>query len=170
MPLFQPVAGALRRVRRAACLLLPVALLAACATLSTALVKPGQSEAEMVAVMGQPTGRYALAGGVQRVEYAKGPYGKVTYMVELDGDGRVKSVEQVLSPQNFAKVRNGMSSQELLQLLGRPSDRARERGDRETWSWRYETSDCLWARVTVGEGRTFGGLSMMPDPHCDPLY
>jgi hypothetical protein len=164
-----PAAGGLRRLRQIACAL-PTWLLIGCSTLSTALVKPGQTEGEMVAVMGQPTGRYAMAAGVQRVEYAKGPYGRATYMVDLDGGGRVTAVEQVLTPQNFAKVPNGMSSQDLLQLLGRPSDKARERGNRETWSWRYPTSDCLWARVTVGEGRTFGGLSMMPDPHCDPLF
>jgi hypothetical protein len=143
---------------------LPLALLVACASAPTAKLSPGQTEAEMLAVMGQPTGRYPLAGGAQRVEYATGPNGKVTWMVDLDASGRIKAVEQVLTRANFARVRNGMPVQDLLLLLGRPSDKARERGDRETWSWRYENPEGLWARVTVGMGQVLGEALLINDP------
>jgi hypothetical protein len=146
------------------------ALLSACVSAPAAKLSPGQTEADMLAVMGQPTNRYAMAGGVQRVEYAKGPNGKVTWMIDLDTSGRVKSVEQVLTPQHFSRVRNGMSTQDLLHLLGRPSDKAREFRGRESWSWRYENNDCLWARVTVADGRVIGGASMMFDPQCERSY
>lgn len=147
-----------------------LALLVACASAPpTARLSPGQTEAEMLAIMGQPTSRYALDGSAQRVEYAKGPYGRVTWMVDLDATGRVTKYEQVLTPQNFSRVRDGMSTEDLLRLLGRPSDKARERGDRETWSWRFENHDCQWARVTIGQGRVIGKLLMMSDPQCDPL-
>lgn len=146
-----------------------VALLVACAGAPTAKLSPGQTEAEMLAVMGQPTGRYPLAGGAQRVEYATGPNGKVTWMVDLDADGRVKAIEQVLTTANFAKVRNGMRVQELLLLLGRPSDKSRERGDRETWSWRYQNHEGLWARATIAYGQVFGDVMLTSDPQNDPL-
>ena len=142
--------------------------LSACAVLQPRLAKPGQSEAEMLATMGQPTSRYAMDGGRQRVEYAKGPQGRVTWMVDLDSAGRITAVQQVLTPSNFASVSHGMSRDELLRLLGRPADRAGEYMNRETWSWRFDTYECLWVRVTLtAENRVRGGASYLPDPQCD---
>ena len=148
---------------------LAAAVLAGCAVNPRQLrVTPGQTEAEMLAAMGTPTARYPMATGTQRVEYATGPLGKVTWMIDLDTTGRVKAAEQVLTVQNFALVRNGMTSQDLLLLLGRPAERAREGQNSETWSWRYETNDCLWARVTVGaQGYVRGKALIQADPSCD---
>ena len=161
-------AGARQRLTRALLSLCLVATLSACAVLQPRLAQPGQSEAEMLATMGQPSGRYAMAGGAQRVEYATGPQGRLTWMVDLDSAGRVAAVQQVLTPANFAAVRDGMPRDELLRLLGRPGHRAGEYMNRETWSWRFETYDCLWVRVTLtAEGRVRGGASYLPDPQCD---
>lgn len=152
-------------------LVLALGLLSACAVLQPPLARPGQTEAEMLATMGAPTGRYTLDAGAQRVEYAKGPFGRVTWMVDLDASGRITAVQQVLTRQNFAKVRHGMPRDELLRLLGRPADRAGEYMNRETWSWRFETYECEWVRVTLtAEGRVRGGASYLPDPRCDADY
>lgn len=165
-----PVAAGWPRWRLPA-LLLSAAWLAAlsgCAALQPRLVQPGQSEADMFSIMGQPTGRYAMDGGGQRVEYAKGPQGRVTWMVDLDRAGRVNAVQQALTPANFAAVYDGMPRDALLRLLGRPAHRAGEYMNRETWSWRYETYECLLLRVTLtAEGRVRGGASELPDPQCD---
>ena len=160
--------AARRRLARALQLLCLTAALSACAVLQPRLAQPGQSEAEMLATMGQPSARYAMDGGVQRIEYATGPQGRVTWMVDLDRAGRIAAVQQVLTPANFASVRHGMPRDELLRLLGRPAHRAGEYMNRETWSWRFETYDCLWVRVTLtAEGRVRGGASYLPDPQCD---
>jgi len=159
-----------RAARRAAPLLVATLAVAltACASLVPRPPQPGQTEADAVAGLGQPTGRYALPDGVQRVEFARGPYGRVTWMVDLDAGGRVLRAEQVLTPQHFARVRPGMPRDELLRLLGRPADRQGEWMDRETWSWRYETYECMWVRVTLdANGRVRGGASYLPDPRCD---
>ena len=123
----------------------------------------------MVSAMGEPTGRYAMADGGQRVEYAKGPYGLVTWMVDLDAQGRVSAIAQVLTAANFAQVRRGMSSQELLRLLGRPSDKSRERGERETWSWRYANNDGLWARTTLYKDQVLEPVTIRFDAQRDPM-
>lgn len=168
-----PVArsGAMPAARRrlgAGLLVLALGLLSACASLQPPLARPGQTEAQMLATMGTPTGRYTLDAGAQRVEYATGPFGRVTWMVDLDASGRITAVQQALTRQNFAKVRHGMPRDELLRLLGRPADRAGEYMNRETWSWRFETYDCEWVRVTLtAEGRVRGGASYLPDPRCD---
>ena len=43
----------------------------------------------------------------------------------------------------------------MLRLLGRPAHRQQEwqgrqgRQGRQTWSWRYQTNECLWLCVTL---------------------
>lgn len=131
--------------------------------------RAGQTEAELAVVMGPPTGRYAMPGGTQRLEYATGPMGRHTWMVDLDAQGRVMGWTQVLNEATFALVSDGMTRDNLLRLIGRPAHRAGEWMNRETWSWRYPTNDCLWFRVTLSpEGRVLNGGGYMPDPMCDP--
>lgn len=156
------------RLRRALLVLAPLALLAACAGPQVMKVGPGQTEAEMLSAMGAPSGRYPLPDGAQRVEYAKGPMGRVTFMFDVDSSGRVKTAEQVLTRQNFGKIRPQMNKDEVQLILGRPGERQREFADKETWSWRYETYECLWAQVTFNAaGRTMDGVSYQADPRCD---
>jgi hypothetical protein len=153
----------------AATLVCLLAALAGCAVLQP--VPPpaaGQAEAEVLARLGTPTSRYTLPAGGQRLEYATGPFGRTTLMVDLGGDGRVTGSAQVLTEANFAKVRDGMPRDEVLRLLGRPADKAGEYMNRQTWSWRYPTYECLWARITFEpDGKVRGGASLMADPRCD---
>ena len=129
---------------------------------------PGQTEAELRAQMGPAAGRYPLAGGGQRLEFARGPAGRLTWMVDLDAAGRALRSEQVLDAAHFAQVQPGMAADDLLRLLGRPAAKQGEWQQRETWSWRYETNDCLWFRVTLGaDRRVQHGGAYMTDPACD---
>jgi len=147
-------------------LALSAALLAACAI--TPPVQPGQTESDVRAAFGTPTGSYALPGGGQRLEYSRQPFGRVTYMVDMDPTGHVAVVNQVMQQRYFAQVTDGMAGDDLLRLLGRPAERAGEWQHRETWSWRYPTNDCLWFRVTLSaEHRVINGGSHMIDPACD---
>lgn len=146
-----------------------VLALTACADYGAGRVRPGQSLDEVMQMMGQPTGRYALPDGAARIEYARGPLGRNTYMIDLDAAGRVQHWAQVLDPWYFAQVSDGMTGEQLLRLLGRPAERAGQWLRRETWSWRYENNDCLWFRVTLSaDGRVIDGGATLPDPRCDP--
>jgi len=146
---------------------LGAALIAGCA-LGGAPASLGQTHDEVQAHMGTPTGRYRLPEGGQRLEYAHGPRGRETWMVDMDPSGHVTRVAQVLQDEYFAQVADGMPEDALLRLLGRPADRAGEWQHRETWSWRFHTNDCLWFRVTLSADRkVIHGGAMMPDPACD---
>src|ERR1700704_120591 len=94
-----------------------VLVLAACAPLSPP-ASPGQTEAEVLGSLGMPTGRYALADGARRLEFARGPFGRVTWMVDVDSAGRVTRAAQVLQEPYFAQVVDGMPRDDLLRLLG----------------------------------------------------
>ena len=140
-----------------------------CAALEPATqLRAGQTAEQVTQTMGAPNARHSLPEGGLRLEFARGPAGHTTWMVDLDATGRLRSAEQVLSEASFQRVTSGMPRDELLRMIGRPAHRSRERLNRETWSWRYPTYDCLWFRVTLSaEGRTVGGGAYLTDPVCD---
>ena len=149
-----------------ACSAVALLALAGCAGYSPGDLRAGATEAELRARMGEPTGRYALPQG-SLVEYARGPMGKHTYMVELDAAGRVAGWQQVLTEANFESVAAGAASTAVRQLLGRPSEaRTGWRGVGEVWSYRYHALFCRWFQIWLVEGRV-REASYAVDPSCD---
>ncbi len=144
-----------------------VILLSACAGYSPGDLRPGQSESELRARMGEPTSRYARPDGGARVEFARGPMGKHTYMVEVDAGGRVRGWQQVLTEANFESIAIAAPQAEVRQQLGRPSEtRVGWRGVGEVWSYRYESLFCRWFQVWLVEGRV-REASYASDPQCE---
>jgi len=150
---------------------LPALLLAGCAGFGPPDIHPGQTEADAVGVFGKPTGRYAMPGAATRLEFATGPYGRTTWMVDLDADGRVTGARQVLNEASFADFQArapGMTRDELLRTLGRPGEK-RNGGWQggEVWSWRYPTNECLWFQSSIGSDGLVRDGAYGPDPRCD---
>jgi hypothetical protein len=145
-------------------------VLAACSTAySPKGLAPGSSEAAVVQAMGQPTGQSALPAGGKRLEFARGPFGKETYMVDFDPQGRMLRWEQVLTEPNFAKVRPGMDKSEVLAMIGRPSDISGYglHEKREAWSYRYDSPFCVWFQIGMTlEGKVVDS-GYGPDPLCE---
>jgi hypothetical protein len=130
-------------------------------------LRPGQAEADVIARLGTPTSRYALPDGAQRLEFARGPFGKHTYMVDLAADGRVRALAQVLREDRFNQVQPGMSADDLRLLLGRPGEVAGIWRGASVWSWRYETPFCQWFSATVEPDGTVRDAGYPPDPLCE---
>jgi hypothetical protein len=137
-----------------------IGLAAGCANQGARAVLPGQTEAQVLAQRGPPAARYAMPEGASRLEYSSPPTSRATWMVDLDASGKVTAYTQVLVDANFAQVRNAMHQDDLLRLLGRPSNVAPERLSRQTLSWRYENNDCLWFSVTLSPGGQVMGKGM----------
>ncbi len=148
-------------------LVLAVVLLASCASYGPGKLAVGQSSDEVVRALGMPTARYALSDGASRLEFARGPYGKHTFMVDVDAASRVSAWKQVLTEPNFDTIKPGMTSQALLLTLGTPSHR-RSGGWQggEVWSYRYQATFCQWFQVSVVEGKV-RDAAYAPDPACD---
>jgi hypothetical protein len=150
---------------RAAAACLAALLLAACAPLPP---QPGAPAAEVRRSWGAPTGEHALPGGGTRLEYASGPYGRTTWMVDLGSDGRVLRARQVLSPETLLGLPAGQLDRAgLRRELGRPGEVQGVRGGGETWYWRYETNDCLWLAASISPEGLFIGGAVLSDPTCD---
>jgi len=140
-------------------------LLAACAGTPTNSLD-GRSEAEVIQAMGQPTGRYALPDNGKRLEYAKGPAGSDTYMVDLDAQGRVVKVAQVLDENYFDVINPGMKRDDLLLFIGRPCERAGTGGGDELWTWRYANQFCLWWQAQLDPQGVVVSTGYAPLPGC----
>jgi outer membrane protein assembly factor BamE (lipoprotein component of BamABCDE complex) len=97
------------------------------------------TEAEIRDQMGKPETERMFEDGSKRFEYPRGPQGTTTYMVDIDAHGKLVAVTQVLTAANFAKVRIGMTEDEVRRLLGKPGDIAVYRLKPETvWSWKWQ--------------------------------
>ncbi|WP_144154167.1 hypothetical protein [Paraburkholderia sp. BCC1885] len=100
---------------------------------------PGVSTEEQIRrQMGKPETERDFTDGSKRLEYPRGPQGLNTYMVDIDRDGKLQAITQVLTAANFAKVQMGMSEDEVRRLLGKPGQVAVFPLKPETvWSWKW---------------------------------
>jgi len=141
-------------------------LLGACA--GPPPLQPGWNEAQVRAQLGNPTGRYTMPDTRIRLEYARGPMGHTTWMIDLGTDGRVQQWQQVLDRPHFARVQAGMSAEAVLQMLGRPSARQPHLAGRSSWFWRFVTYDCEWFAITLdSRGQVLEAGAFPRDPTCD---
>ncbi len=148
------------------CWLLAAALLAGCASVSPADLKPGASAEDIRAQMGEPVATFALPNGGKRLEFRG--RGARTYMLDVDASGRLVESVQVLNETNFGNIVAGMTQQQVLMTLGEPAETsAGGRMGGPIWSWHFQNTQCLWFQVAFGaDGLTQGGGSQTMRPAC----
>jgi outer membrane protein assembly factor BamE (lipoprotein component of BamABCDE complex) len=152
-------------------LLLGSTLLAACAGYTPGDLQPGTPIGDVIARMGQPTGEYRGPDGMRRVEFARGPAGKHTYMVDVNPQGQVVKWEQVLTDQKFSALMVGMSEADVLYTIGRPSEvLSIPRRQEQVWSYRYPSYEtCIWFQVNIDQPtKKVTQLGHGIDWKCDP--
>jgi hypothetical protein len=95
------------------------------------------TEAEVRARFGEPENVWDAPNG-RILEYNRQPQGQKNYMITIGADGRMTALRQVLTPENFGKVKPGMAMEDLRKLLGKPARRTPYplRGETE-WEWRW---------------------------------
>lgn len=119
---------------------LSVLVLAGCAGYGPGDLKPGATEAAVVERMGAPTARAPRGAGGARLDYARGPFGKHTWRIDLDASGRVASIDQLLTERNFESLQPGDTRAQVVDRLGPPTDVQRGwRGVGQVWFYRYDT-------------------------------
>lgn len=148
--------------------MLALVALAGCAAYGPQRLKPGASVDDVKAALGPPTAQYPAAGGGERVEYARGPYGKHTFMLDFDGQGRLSGWQQVLDEPYFDALRTGTARDDVLRTLGHPAEqRSLGLQHRTVWSYRYETPFCKWFQVVFDRQGRVVETGYGPDPLCD---
>lgn len=140
-----------------------------CASYGPQSLAPGTSIEAAHKSLGPPTGEYPLPEGARRLEYARGPYGRHTYMLDFDADGKLVRWEQVLSEARFKDIVQGMEAQQVLQLIGHSFEQ-RVVGytvKQTVWAYRYETPFCQWFQVGIDPQGKVVDTAYGPDPACD---
>ena len=112
--------------------------LASCASYDGRSLLPGQSTAaDVESLMGAPAEKVAAGNGDTLWFYPRSPSGRETYAVRLSAEGRVRTVEQVLTLANVGRLVTGQSTQaQAREVLGPPNRAFRSRlGDRDVWEY-----------------------------------
>jgi hypothetical protein len=141
-------------------------LLSACSGYAPPAALSGMARAAVITQMGQPDQDRLTEGG-SRLEFPRGPYGRHTWFVYFDAAGRASRAEQVLTEQNFMRIDAGMAQNDVLMLLGRPSEVSllgRARG--MVWNYRYETHDCKWFQVELSLEKEVRSAGYGEPPEC----
>ena len=101
-------------------------------------LRPGSTRADEVRqIMGKPNLEWREEDGTRIWEYPRTPEGMVNYMLVIGPDEVLREVRQVLTEENFNRVRPGMTQDEVRYLLGQPAHQLRFPLSRETvWDWK----------------------------------
>jgi hypothetical protein len=159
------------RARRIALTLLAVSIagLAGCTIYTSRGLPAGTPIAQVRQSALAPTGEYALPGGGTRLEFARGSFGRETYMLDFDAQGRLLTSTQVLTEANFATIEPGMSSQDVRMRLGRPAHVFNVGWQNlQVWNYRFSGGDCVWFQVSIGHAdQRVAQAGIGRDPACD---
>jgi outer membrane protein assembly factor BamE (lipoprotein component of BamABCDE complex) len=107
----------------------------------TSELRPGISTtAEIIDKLGRPTMEWQE--GTDKVwEYPFTPEGTRNYMLTIGPGGVLKAMEQVLTPENFARVQPGMTQEQIRRLLGKPASmQFFAPKQEEVWEWKEQTA------------------------------
>ena len=120
------------------------ALLAGCAAMPERLAT-GTPRADIERALGRPTATIDLPEGT-RLQYSRQPAGQQVFNVELDAQGRLRQVDQVMDPAWFARIEvDRWTRDDVLRLFGRPALVERVAlFDGDIWTYRY--LDVSWPR------------------------
>lgn len=117
--------------------LLAVAILSGCA--SFAPPKPYTTEQEAIAERGQPTRSWDNGDTTRTLEFSTQPEGTTCLMVQVDQGGIVLRQWDALASDNLARVKRGMTQEEVSRLLGTHRSEQTFPASREVvWDWNVE--------------------------------
>ena len=104
----------------------------------TTLVPGTSREADVTSRFGQPAEQRQLPDGGRVLDFPRAPLGYENWRVTLGPDGTVRSVEQLLEDAHFARIKPGMTVDEVKRELSHPAEYAAYHAlSEEVFSWRY---------------------------------
>ena len=145
------------------------ALLAGCQTYGPSERFIGLSREQVIAQMGNPYPAPPDLSQAQRLDFPRGPFGKHTYSLQFDADGKVISYKQLLTEENFRQITPGMDVSEVIERIGMSRDQfglARNRG--YVWNFRYITPLCQWFQIEFTAENKVRSTGYGMPPECRP--
>ncbi len=127
------------RIRAIAACAAMAVLLGGCA--HPQLLDMGAADASIVAELGAPDARVALADGRTRLVYSEQASAQEVWWLTLGSDGRLEGRENAMDRAHFALVRPGVSTEEdVWNLFGRCAEK-REFALSNKHAWMYRFKD-----------------------------
>ena len=116
-------------------------LLPACDSVSLEKLKPGLTTMQQAQeIMGPPAMEWQDTDGSVTWEYPRMPNGIVNYMIDFGPERILREVRQVLTDENFARVKEGMTREEIHRLLGQPANKHYFPLKKEhVWDWKTKS-------------------------------
>jgi outer membrane protein assembly factor BamE (lipoprotein component of BamABCDE complex) len=120
--------------------LLALASLSACDPQRVDKLEEGvATEVQVRQQFGDPVTITTEPDGTRTFDYPRQPEGWTNYVIKIGPDGKMSSLRQLLTPDNFARVKPGLTRQQVRDLLGRPAKTQRfELKPEEVWDWRFK--------------------------------
>ena len=125
------------------------------------------TEADVRKQFGDPVTITEKVDGSKVMEYPRQPEGNTNYLITIGADGKMTSLRQLLTPTNFARVRPGLSQNEVRALLGTPAKTVRFalKPDEEIWDWRFQDGQVRKVfSVTFGSDKAVLRSAIGDDP------
>jgi hypothetical protein len=125
------------------------------------------TETQVRKEFGEPATITIEPDGSRTFDYPRQPQGWTNYVIKIGADGKVTSIRQLLTPDNFAKVQPGMSQPEVRSILGRTAKEQRYDLKKETvWDWRFKQNgqDSKLFSVTFDDSGRVTGTAIADDP------
>jgi outer membrane protein assembly factor BamE (lipoprotein component of BamABCDE complex) len=101
-------------------------------------LRPGTTKSsEVRKLMGEPNLEWLEEDGTRTWEYPRTPEGIVNHMLVIGPDNVLREVRQVLTAENFARIKPGMNREQVRRLLGRPAhERYFSLRQERVWDWK----------------------------------
>ncbi len=122
------------------CLTVATLAVAACDPQRVEKLEEGvSSEVDVRKQFGDPVTVTVAADGSRSMDYPRQPEGWTNYVITIGPDGKMSSLRQLLNPDNFAKIKPGLSQQDVRNILGRPAKTVPYALKKEeVWDWRFK--------------------------------
>ena len=162
------------RIHSTLCAAAVALTLAGCTTILRQPPPLGAPLAQVTAQLGQPNAVYPDPAGGQVLEYRGQPMGQFQYMARIGPDGRLVAYDQVLTSENFAKVKvDRWTKDDILRHFGRPAEvTGVYYHNYEVWSYRYKEAG-VWNSMMSVHFDAQGVVRQMlngPDPMYDERF
>lgn len=130
----------MKRLLSMLCALLAAIGLPACDYMNVRELQPGVSTAmEVRDRFGPPQHEWRNDDGSVTWEYSRQPEGAECYMITIGADNILRTLDQVINEQTFARIERGMTGPQVNRLLGRPAASQFLKLKQETvWEWLIE--------------------------------
>ena len=115
-------------------------LLAGCDEKRVEKLEEGVStEVQVRQQFGEPVTITTAADGSRSFEYPRQPEGWTNYLITIGPDGKMSSLRQLLTEDNFARVTPGLTQLQVRALLGRPAKTWHfDLKNEDVWDWRFK--------------------------------